>query len=127
MKRPLLAVLLLSCTMHTPGAGDKDAPYVVKDGRRVDAGTLEGWRTWRAMGCARCHGEEQDGAIPLVDRLQRLSKEQFRITVLNGRQDRGMPRFAGIKQVDQNIDNLYAYLKGRADGAIALGHLEKLE
>jgi len=49
MKRHLLAVLLLSGTMHTPGAGDKDAPYVVKDGRRVDAGTLEGWRTWRAM------------------------------------------------------------------------------
>lgn len=127
MKGPLLAVLLLSCTTQAPGAGDRDAPYVVKDGHRVDAGTLEGWRTWRAMGCARCHGEEQDGVISLVDRLKRLGKEQFRVTVLNGRPDRGMPRFGGIKQVEQNIDNLYAYLKGRSDGAIAPGRLEKLE
>lgn len=127
MKRTLLAVLLLSCTTHALDAGDSDAPYVVKDGHRVDAGTLEGWRTWRAMGCARCHGEEQDGFISLVDRMKRLGKEQFRITVLNGRQDRGMRRFGGVKQVEQNIDNLYAYLKGRSDGVIAPGRLEKLE
>jgi mono/diheme cytochrome c family protein len=127
MKKTLFALLLLSCVPHSPNAGGAGAPYTVKDGNKVDAATLEGWRTWRAMGCARCHGEDQDGVISLVARLKRLTKEQFRTTVLNGRQEKGMPRFGGIKQVDENIDNLYAYLKGRSDGAISAGRVERLE
>jgi len=30
--------------------------YTVKDGNKVDEKTLEGWKTWRAMACERCHG-----------------------------------------------------------------------
>jgi len=34
-----------------------------------------------------------------------------------------MPNFDGSKMVTENIDGLYAYLKGRSDGAIHPGHL----
>jgi hypothetical protein len=34
-----------------------------------------------------------------------------------------MPNFNGSKMVTENIDGLYAYLKGRSDGAIKPGHV----
>lgn len=38
--------------------------------------------------------------------------------------DKGMPNFDVSKMASQNIDGLYAYLKGRSDGAIRAGRLE---
>jgi hypothetical protein len=46
---------------------------------------------------------------------------------MNGRPDKGMPNFGGVKTVVDNLDNLYAYLKGRSDGAIKPGHLHQIE
>jgi hypothetical protein len=37
-----------------------------------------------------------------------------------------MPNFDGSKMVTENIDFLYAYLKGRSDGAIAPGRLTEI-
>jgi hypothetical protein len=37
-----------------------------------------------------------------------------------------MPNFDGSKMVVENIDNLYAYLKGRSDGAIQPGRLQEI-
>lgn len=106
-----------------------DEPYQVKDGLNVDAATLGGWRTWRALACERCHGAQQEGAVgpSLVDSLRRLSKQEFEQTVLHGRPEKGMPNFNGSKMVNDNIDGLYAYLKGRSDGAIQPGHLKPLD
>ena len=103
--------------------------YTVMDGNKVDANTLKGWRTWRAMACERCHGANQEGMVgpSLIDSLKVLTKDQFKTTVLNGRVDKGMPNFGGSQQVVQNIDNLYAYLKGRSDGAIKPGRVEAME
>jgi cytochrome c553 len=39
------------------------APYQVSDGNKVDAHTLSGWKTWRAMACERCHGAAQEGMV----------------------------------------------------------------
>lgn len=112
----------------------QDAPaggkiYTVVDGNKVDGLTLKGWRTWRAMACERCHGANQEGMVgpSLVDSLKVLTKEQFKTTVLQGRIDKGMPNFSGSQQVVENIDNLYAYLKGRSDGAIKPGRVESIE
>lgn len=109
-------------------AGDA-GPYEVVDGRKVDAATLSGWRTWRALACERCHGAEQEGAVgpSLVESLRRLSKEDFENTVMNGRLEKGMPNFSASKMLNDNINGLYAYLKGRSDGAIQAGHLEPLQ
>ncbi len=109
-------------------AGAEATLYTVVDGNKVDANTLKGWRTWRAMACDRCHGANQEGLVgpALVNSLKVLSKDEFKNTVLHGRMEKGMPNFDGSKQVVDNLDYLYAYLKGRADGAIKTGRLEEI-
>jgi len=103
-------------------------PYKVAEGNKVDSQTLSGWKTWRAMACERCHGAAQEGMVgpSLVDSLKVLNKEQFKVVVLKGRIEKGMPNFDGSKMVTENIDSLYAYLKGRSDGAIEPGRLQEI-
>jgi mono/diheme cytochrome c family protein len=103
--------------------------YTVVDGDQVDPNSMKGWRTWRAMACERCHGPNQEGLVgpSLVNSLKVLTKEQFRQTLMNGRPEKGMPNFGGVKTVVDNLDNLYAYLKGRSDGAINPGHLHEID
>ena len=105
-----------------------DAPYKVVDGNKVDKNTLAGWKAWRAAACDRCHGPNQEGMTgnSLIESLKTLSPEEFKKAVLGGRPEKGMPGFNSSKQVSDNIDNLYAYLKGRSDGAIKSGRLEEI-
>ena len=95
-------------------------PYKVVDGNKVDGNTLNGWRTWRAMACERCHGSQQEGMVgpSLIQSLKVLSKDEFKNTVLPGRVAKGMPNFDGSKMVVDNIDTLYAYL-----AEVSLGNL----
>jgi mono/diheme cytochrome c family protein len=101
------------------------ALYQVQDRNKVDAKTLAGWKTWRALACERCHGAEQEGLVgpPLVESLKTLSKDDFHTVIMNGRPDKGMPPFNTSPMVTQNWEGLYAYLKGRSDGKIAPGRL----
>jgi mono/diheme cytochrome c family protein len=101
------------------------ALYQVQDGNKVDARTLMGWKTWRALACERCHGAQQEGLVgpPLVETLKTLSKEDFHTVMMNGRAEKGMPPFNGSAMVNENWEGLYAYLKGRSDGKIAPGRL----
>ena len=110
-----------------PSAAEK--LYTVVDGDKVDNNTLNGWRTWRAMACERCHGANQEGLVgpSLIESLKVLSKDDFKRTVLQGRVAKGMPNFDGSKQVVDNIDYLYAYLKGRSDGNIKPGRMHPIE
>lgn len=113
-------------------AGDAAAagtPYKVVDGNKVDDNTFKGWQTWRAMACERCHGANQEGLVgpSLVNSLKTMSKKDFVFTVTHGRVEKGMPNFGLVPTVVNNIDNLYAYLKGRSDGAIKPGHLHKMD
>ncbi|MFC0135935.1 c-type cytochrome [Massilia eurypsychrophila] len=103
-------------------------PYKVVAGTKVDGQTLNGWRTWRSMACERCHGAAQEGGLgpSLLASLKVMSRDEFKNTVLHGRAAKGMPNFDGSKQVVDNVDNLYAYLKGRSDGAIKPGRLEEI-
>jgi mono/diheme cytochrome c family protein len=112
-----------------PALAADDKPYRVADGNKVDKATLEGWRTWRALACERCHGARQEGLVgpSLLASMQRLSKDEFKQTMMKGRPEKGMPNFDGSKMVTENLDGLYAYLKGRADGAIQPGRLEELK
>ena len=110
-------------------SADGSTPYKVVNGNQVDANTMKGWRTWRAMACERCHGPNQEGLVgpALVESLKVLTKDQFKTTLMNGRPEKGMPNFGGVQQVVDNLDNLYAYLKGRSDGAIKPGRLEEMQ
>jgi mono/diheme cytochrome c family protein len=124
-----IAGVALALVGLAPGQAADDKPYKVADGTKVDKVTLEGWRTWRALACERCHGAKQDGLTgpSLLQSMQRLSKEEFKQAMLKGRPEKGMPNFDGSKMVTENLDGLYAYLKGRSDGAIQPGRLEELK
>src|ERR687894_3301926 len=132
MTRSLL-VLALALSTATAAENAKQAKpesastalYQVQDGNKVDAKTLAGGKTWRALACERCHGAEQEGLVgpPLVETLKTLSKEDFHTVMMNGRPEKGMPPFNGSPMVNDNWEGLYAYLKGRSDGKIAPGRL----
>ena len=124
-----IAGVTLALAGFAPGQAADDKPYKVADGTRVDKATLEGWRTWRALACERCHGPKQEGLVgpSLIESMRRLSKDEFKQAMLKGRPEKGMPNFDGSKMVTENLDGLYAYLKGRSDGAIQPGRLEELK
>jgi mono/diheme cytochrome c family protein len=121
----LLCLLLLSVGV----AKADDALYQVKDGYKVDANTLQGFKTWRQAACDRCHGANQEGMVgpSLIDSLKILTKEQFKTTLTEGRPEKGMPTWGENKAVMDNLDNLYAYLKGRSDGAITKAHVQPMD
>lgn len=103
--------------------------YTVVDGTKVDENTLEGFRTWRAAACDRCHGANQEGMVgpSLIESLKVLSKEDFKKTITEGRLEKGMPGFGTSEKVMSNLDNLYAYLKGRSDGAITRAKVQAMK
>lgn len=114
---------------QTPAAASASPPYEVKEGNKVDPATLMGWKTWRALACERCHGAAQEGLVgpSLIESLKRLSKAEFHDTLMKGRPEKGMPPFSGSAMVTKNWEGLYAYLKGRSDGAIQPGHVYPIE
>ncbi|GAB3757194.1 hypothetical protein GCM10028796_00900 [Ramlibacter monticola] len=122
----VLALLLLAASAV---AQDQDKPYKVVEGYKVDAFTMTGFRTWRAAACDRCHGANQEGMVgpSLINSLKTLTKEEFVKTVRDGRLEKGMVSFSTNEQVMKNIDALYAYLKGRSDGAITRARVEPME
>jgi mono/diheme cytochrome c family protein len=124
---PICAALLaaLPAGKNAALAQDSAAPYTVQEGNKVDPKTLDGWKTWRALACERCHGAEQEGLVgpSLVNSLKTLTKEEFHTTVINGRPDKGMPPWGASDMMQKNWEGLYGYLKGRSDGAIKPGHL----
>ena len=105
-------------------------PYMVQDGDKVDMSTYKGYLYYGDQ-CLRCHGPDGLGssyAPNLTDSLKTLSKEQFENTVINGKQevntasDKVMPPFGLNSDVVGNLNNIYAYLKARSDGALGRGH-----
>ncbi len=119
-------LMILMCLAGATHAQDR--PYTVVDGYKVDAETMKGFRTWRAAACDRCHGANQEGLVgpSLVISLKTLSKEDFIKTVTFGRLEKGMASFSNSPVVMDNINQLYAYLKGRSDGAIIRAKVEEL-
>jgi len=134
MKSNIARALLLALSLASAGAAaqapaaGQDKTYKVVDGFKVDAFTMAGFRTWRAAACDRCHGANQEGMVgpSLITSLKTLTKEEFIKTVRDGRLDKGMVSFGTNKAVMDNIDALYAYLKGRSDGAITRARVEPM-
>lgn len=129
MKIAALALpLALAVTTFTAHAQSTPL-YTVQEGYKVDANTMKGFRTWRAAACDRCHGANQEGMVgpSLINSLKTLSKEDFIKTVRDGRLDKGMQSFGSSQQVMDNIEPLWAYLKGRSDGAITRSKVEEIK
>lgn len=103
--------------------------YRVVKGNQVDPNTYKGWQTWRSMDCERCHGPEQQGLVgpSLIDKLKILSKAQFHQIITHGIVAGGMPNFGGVPLIQQNWQDLYAFLKGRSNGDILPGDLHPIQ
>ncbi|MFT7414606.1 MAG: mono/diheme cytochrome c family protein [Methylophagaceae bacterium] len=97
--------------------------YSVVDGNKLDASSYAGFKLFRNW-CAHCHGTYGQGMVgpDLTESLKFISKEQFYDVVENGKSGRigSMPSSNANVQVMENMDQLYAYLKARSDGAIGV-------
>jgi mono/diheme cytochrome c family protein len=128
-----LALALAGClAVAGSAAAQGDAPggklYRIVDGK-VDAKTYNGYRRFHA-GCNHCHGQDGMGSTvgpSLVDRLPDL--EAFRRIVRNGTGTgaKVMKGFADDPNVEPYIDDLYAYLQARADGALNRGRPARVD
>ena len=107
---------------------DEKTPYTVVDGK-VDKGTYNGYRRY-ASTCHVCHGPDGLGssfAPALAESLKTMSYDDFVNTVSSGRESniggvlRVMPAWAVNPDVMNYIDDIYGYLKARADGKIGTG------
>ncbi len=125
----LLTATALASDKPVQAAASAGPLYEVKDGNKVDATTLQGWKTWRALACERCHGAAQEGMVgpSLIESLKKLSKKEFHDKLMKGNPEKGMPPFSGTDMVIKNWEGLYAYLKGRSDGQIQPGRLTAME
>ena len=97
---------------------------------KLGGAEYEGWRQYSAH-CARCHGQDVVGNPVAADLLKSAAAggtmaepAAFAGVVKAGRPTGGMPGFA--KQLtDAQVGEIYAYVKGRADGKIPAGRPEK--
>lgn len=128
---PLLLVLATAAPMPL-SAQDDEKPYSIKDGV-VDWYTFSGFRRYHAE-CHVCHGPDGLGssfAPALTESLTLLSYDDFLEVVVNGKESVGtaqqnkMPAFGNNLNVMCFIDDLYAYLKARSDGALGRGRPKK--
>jgi mono/diheme cytochrome c family protein len=122
-RRIPLALLVTLCAVWPGGAWAQGrAP-------KVSAQEYEGWRQY-SVHCARCHGQDVVGNPVAADLLKVAgpggpveSREAFVSVVKAGRPDKGMPAFAKVL-TDEQVDAIYAYVKGRAGGKIPPGRPE---
>lgn len=120
MRLPDVAVLVLIL------AGSAASPAAGQDGAVVSDVEYEGWRQYNVH-CARCHGQDALPNPVTANLLTSLAPggataEQgaFTKVVIGGRADRGMPAFEKMTTPEQ-VDAIYAYLKGRAEKRIPPG------
>jgi mono/diheme cytochrome c family protein len=132
MRTWLPLALAFAGGLAVPGgaAAQDNAPggklYRIVDGK-VDGKTYNGYRRFHA-GCNHCHGQDGLGSTfgpSLVERLP--DREAFRRIVRDGTGGGKMKGFADDPNVAPYIDDIYAYLQARADGALDRGRPERAE
>jgi methanol metabolism-related c-type cytochrome len=150
--RALLAgsVLMMPAAVLADGSGDpkpvknddgkymdaKGTPtYNIGSDKAVDWYTYSGFRRYHSE-CHVCHGPDGEGssyAPALSDSLKTLSYEEFYGIVVGGRQNTSagkenvMPGFADNKNVMCYLDDIYVYLRARANDAVGRGRPAKHE
>lgn len=98
---------------------------------KVDKDTYIGWRTFASQ-CQVCHGGSALGstfAPNLLDRFhQRVDHARFVEVVTHGFRGQvgAMPAWKGNPNVMPHVDQMYRYLKARADAALPPGRPERI-
>jgi len=132
-----MAMVLMTVTTPASAAGKGEdwekKPYFMIDGK-IDFGTYNGFRRYHSA-CHVCHGPDALGssyAPSLLDSMKNTSYGMFLEIIAVGRTtDRGgtkfvMPGFGPNPDVIDNVDDIYSYLKARADGVLGRGRPERL-
>lgn len=129
----VLALTLALVALVPTARADDEKPYKVENGK-VDQATFNGYRRY-GNSCLQCHGPDGSGssyAPNLTELLKHLTHDQFAETVINGRQNVSasqqnvMPSFGHVEDVVTYLDDIYAYLKARSDGALGRGRPERI-
>lgn len=151
MKRPRIAfafanfALLTALLLTTGGSSQDKSAKVDDDGKwaeadgtptynimpdgKVDWYTYSGFRRYHSE-CHVCHGPEGEGstyAPGLIESLKRITHQEFIEVVAGGRtitrpdKTSVMPALGDNANVMCYIDDIYVYLKARADGALPRG------
>ncbi len=124
------AVLVFGISIALAAESDKstEKPYTVTNGK-VDKKTFNGWRRYTES-CLRCHGPDGAGSSygpELVESVKHMTQDEFNEIVVNGRTNVNtantsvMPPFGEVEDVVTYLDDIWAYLKARADGVLGRG------
>jgi mono/diheme cytochrome c family protein len=106
----------------------QDKLYQAVDGK-VDKRTYNGYRRYNSI-CIHCHGPDGIGGSFAPSLIAApLDLPTFRQVVLAGRENGNsvMKGFAGDGNVEPYIEDIYAYLQARADGALGRGRPARLD
>ena len=120
-------------------ASAADVPYNVQCGLDpeeggnvcfVDRNTYVGWRTFHAV-CHTCHAQDAVGstfAPDLLARMRTIDKAEFLMSVDQGftGQVGVMPAWGSNPNVNKYYEELWSYLRARADGALPPGRPKRL-
>ncbi|SMF80234.1 c-type cytochrome, methanol metabolism-related [Tistlia consotensis] len=124
-----VAATAISAATVGPSAHAEDKPYKIEKDGTVDWSTFSGYRRYHSE-CHVCHGPDALGssfAPALANSLKTMTYDQFIDVVVNGRKnvsassDKVMPSFGTNRNVMCFINDIYAYLKARADGVLPRG------
>jgi mono/diheme cytochrome c family protein len=131
-QRLILAPALAASLAVIAGAGAQEGAlngkfYQTVDGK-ADARTYNGYRRYHGS-CNHCHGPDGLGSTfgpTLVDHLPDIGA--FRRAVRDGQSTGNsvMKGYADDPNIAPYIDDIYAYLQARADGALGRGRPVRL-
>jgi methanol metabolism-related c-type cytochrome len=140
-----VAVLALLSNIEVgaePAKTEKDGKWETADGNptynitadgTVDWYTFSGFRRYHSE-CHTCHGPDGEGstyAPGLVQSLKTMNYPEFMAIVATGREvvradkQSSMPALGNNPNVRCYIEDIYVYLKARADGALPRGRPAK--
>jgi mono/diheme cytochrome c family protein len=108
-----------------PSASPTVASAGAHDSLGAPPAVYQGWKTFHVY-CYRCHGTDAMGSTLAPNLRHSVSSEGsvthavFVTTVKEGRPEKGMPTWKALLD-DEQIENLYAYVRARSAGTLAAG------
>ena len=146
MRRSILTYLMtlmfglgVALAVMVKASGGEDLEYVVEcpEGAtsatscKVDERTFTGYRMFNRL-CNHCHGEDGVGSSFAPDMITTFNHNvdytRFKEVVTHGYKGKAgvMPGFEKNQAVMDRLDQIYIYLKARADGVLGQGRPQKL-